>query len=121
MRRMAEVWKRQARWARLRRASFPLHFAPEILSGGLVPAISVAFVAVQTGCSVPGALLVFVALWYGAELFLIVKAGWPISRWSLACALLRDLMLPVLYVGAWGGSAFEWRGNEMQVESARLS
>src|SRR5262249_59960885 len=32
-----EVWNRQLRWARLRRASFLLYFLPEILSGGLLP------------------------------------------------------------------------------------
>ena len=49
LRSAAEVWKRQRRWARLRRASFPLHFAPEIFSGALVPALAVAFAARQTG------------------------------------------------------------------------
>ena len=29
-RRWREVWARQVRWARLRRATFPLHFAPEL-------------------------------------------------------------------------------------------
>jgi ceramide glucosyltransferase len=51
-----------------------------------------------------------------------VKAGWHVSRHSLACAILRDLMLPVLYLNAWGGSRFEWRGHEMRAaEGARLS
>ena len=121
MRRLSDVWKRQARWARLRRASFPLFFAPEILAGSLAPGLSVAWLAWQTGQSAPGAVLAFFALWYGAEMFLIVKAGWHFSRRSLACAILRDLMLPALYVSAWGGSAFEWRGNAMQVEPAKLS
>jgi len=29
---------------------------------------------------------------------------------------VRDLLLPVLFVSALGGSDFVWRGNEMQVE-----
>src|SRR5690606_15027840 len=37
-RRLREVWHRQLRWARLRRASFPWYFLPEILSGALPPA-----------------------------------------------------------------------------------
>ena len=40
-RRFQEVWRRQLRWARLRRVSFGLYFYPEILSGGLLP-LSVA-------------------------------------------------------------------------------
>src|SRR5215831_8723974 len=35
----SEVWNRQLRWARLRRASFFVYFLPELLSGGIVPMI----------------------------------------------------------------------------------
>jgi ceramide glucosyltransferase len=122
LRSMKDVWKRQRRWARLRRASFPLYFAPEILSGSLAPLLAVLFVAWQFGVSLPGSALLFAILWYGAEMMLLVKARWHVSRHSLASAILRDLMLPVLYVNAWGGSRFEWRGHDMRaVESARLS
>ena len=34
---LGEIWSRQARWARLRRVTFPLFFAPEILTGAVVP------------------------------------------------------------------------------------
>jgi ceramide glucosyltransferase len=119
---MKDVWKRQRRWARLRRASFPLYFAPEILSGSLAPLAAFLFLAWQLDVSLLATALLFAMIWYGAEMLLLVKAGWHVSRHSLACALLRDLMLPVLYVNAWGGSRFEWRGNDMRaVESARLS
>jgi len=119
---MRDVWKRQRRWARLRRASFPLYFAPEILSGSLAPLAAVLLLAWHVDLSLLGAALLFMTIWYGAEMMLLVKAGWHVSRHSLACAVLRDLMLPVLYVNAWGGSRFEWRGHDMRaVESARLS
>ena len=49
--RAAEVWNRQLRWARLRRASFLLYFLPEILSGGVLPMIAVAIVANGLGLS----------------------------------------------------------------------
>lgn len=118
---MKDVWKRQRRWARLRRASFPLYFAPEILSGSLAPLLAVLFVAWELGVTPAGSALLFATLWYGAEMMLLVKARWHVSRHSLVCAILRDLMLPVLYVNAWGGSRFEWRGHDMRaVESARL-
>ena len=90
-----DVWKRQRRWARLRRASFPLHFAPEILSGGLPPSLAIALAAALSGYSVPGATLLFAALWYAAEMLLVVRAGWHYSRYTIACAMLRDLLLPV--------------------------
>lgn len=118
---LRDVWKRQRRWARLRRASFPLYFAPEILSGSLAPLSAIAFAAWQGDISPLGAAALFALVWYGAEMLLLVKARWHVSRHSLACAILRDLMLPVLYASAWG-SRFEWRGHDMRaVEGARLS
>jgi len=121
-RRAADVWKRQRRWARLRRASFPFYFSLEILSGGVPPAIAVVALAMLSGISVLPLLVAFLGLWYGAEWLLAAKAGWHHSRWSMATYMLRDLMLPVLFVNAWLGRGFEWRGNDMRaVESARLS
>jgi ceramide glucosyltransferase len=119
---MKDVWHRQRRWARLRRASFPLFFAPEILAGALPPLLAVAFVAAQFDISALPTILLFASLWYGAELMLLVKAGWHVSRHALTCAILRDLLLPILYVNAWAGRRFEWRGHAMRaVEGARLS
>ncbi len=42
---IGEVWKRQLRWARLRRASFKGFFLPEILSGGFLPLLGLLFLA----------------------------------------------------------------------------
>jgi ceramide glucosyltransferase len=121
-RRAIDVWKRQRRWARLRRASFPLYFSIEILSGALAPLAALIAAATIAGLPALGPALMFLAVWYGAEWLLSVKAGWHVSRWSIASYMLRDLMLPVLYVNAWLGRGFEWRGNDMRAaEGARLS
>ena len=45
----AEVWHRQVRWARLRRASFFAYFLPEAVSGGVLPMIALAAVAPALG------------------------------------------------------------------------
>jgi ceramide glucosyltransferase len=122
LRRAADVWNRQRRWARLRRASFPLWFALEIFSGSLAPLAAVIAAAFLAGLPALAPALAFLTLWYGAEWLLAVKARWPVSRWSVAAFILRDAMLPALYVNAWLGRGFEWRGNDMRaVESARLS
>ncbi len=112
----AEVWNRQLRWARLRRASFLLFFLPEVFSGGVVPMIGVAFLASAFGLPVTLGVASFGALWYGAEMALAAAAGWPISPLSPLYGLIRDLLLPVLFVAALRGNDFVWRGNEMQVE-----
>ena len=50
----AEVWHRQLRWARLRRASFLAYFLPEAISGGVLPMVALAGVA-RCGRSAAGA------------------------------------------------------------------
>jgi ceramide glucosyltransferase len=121
-RRAIDVWKRQRRWARLRRASFPLYFAVEIFSGSLPPLAALIAAAMLAGTPALVPALGFLAVWYGAEWLLSVRSGWHTSRWSIASFMLRDLMLPALYVNAWLGRGFEWRGNDMRaVEGARQS
>lgn len=115
---LREVWLRQLRWARLRRASFPLYFLPEILTGALPAAIAFAVVASELEQPVGAAVFGFAAVWYGAEMLLARIAGWHVSWRSPVCAMTRDLLMPVLFVMGWTGTAFVWRGNEMQVARA---
>jgi ceramide glucosyltransferase len=112
----AEVWNRQVRWARLRRASFFLYFAPEIFSGGVLPMIGAAIVANATG--LPAALCAGLLgiVWYGGEMALAAAAKWHLPALYPLYGILRDLLLPVLFVDALRGSDFVWRGNEMEVE-----
>jgi ceramide glucosyltransferase len=112
----AEVWNRQVRWARLRRASFLLHFLPEILSGGVLPMIAMAIVAHAAGLSPVLCAGSLGAIWYGGEMLLSATAGWHVPALYPLYGLARDCLLPVLFVNALGGSDFVWRGNEMQVE-----
>src|SRR5579863_8045385 len=112
----AEVWNRQLRWARLRRASFLPFFLPEIFSGGLIPIVGVALLAYAFGLPVTPCVVAFAALWYGAEMALAAAAGWHVTPLSPLYGIIRDLLLPVLFVSALRGNDFVWRGNEMQVE-----
>jgi ceramide glucosyltransferase len=59
------------------------------------------------------AVLAAAACWYGAEAVLARGAGWHLSWRSPIAALVRDLMLPALWVHAWAGSSLTWRGNEI--------
>jgi ceramide glucosyltransferase len=112
----SEVWNRQLRWARLRRASFFLYFALEIFSGGVLPTIAVAVVAHEMGWPVALCALAYAAFWYGGEMLLAAAADWHTPLLYPLYGLLRDLLLPVLFVAALKGNDFVWRGNEMQVE-----
>ena len=115
----ADVWSRQLRWARLRRASFFAYFLPEALSGGVLPMIVLACVAPALGLPPGPSAVSLGAVWYGGEMLLAAAAGWHLSALYPLYGLARDLLLPVLFVSALRGDDFVWRGNEMQVERLR--
>jgi len=116
----AEVWKRQVRWAKLRRATFPSAFLPEIFSGSILPlaasALAAALMQLDLALVVAGHAL----LWFGAEMLLAYRARWPLSSTTLASMLIRDCMIPPLWLAALVSSRFEWGGHQMQT-SAHLS
>ena len=112
---LTEVWRRQTRWARLRHASFPRLFLPEILSGALLPLLALALAAEGCGLPVAPSLGVFLALWYGAEMALAWTAGWHLSPLSPVLGALRDLLLPIVWLDGLVGTEFVWRGNAMSV------
>ena len=114
-----EVWNRQVRWARLRRASFFAYFLPEALSGGVLPMIALVFICAATGLPLAASVGSLAALWYGGEMLLAAVAGWHLSIAYPLYGLARDLLLPALFVTALRGDDFVWRGNEMQVERMR--
>lgn len=104
--------------ARLRRATFPAFFFPELLSGSLAPLLAVAYAADVFGYSSGGALAVFGAIWFGCEALLARIAGWHATFWSPLAWVMRDVLLPVLWAQAWLGSTFNWRGNDMDLANA---
>jgi len=61
----------------------------------------------------------FALLWYGSEMTLAAASGWHVSPLHPLYGLIRDLMLPALFVAALRGNDFIWRGNAMQVERIR--
>jgi len=114
-RKWREVWARQVRWARLRRATFPLQFAPELLTTSLFTFVAAYFGAAQFGLDPFAALALAALAWYGSEAALCLVAGWRLSLWSLPAWMARDLALPWLWAQAWASNNFVWRGNEMSV------
>jgi len=64
-------------------------------------------------------ILAFALFWYGSEMALAAAGGWHVSPLHPLYGLIRDLMLPALFVGALRCNHFTWRGNAMQVERMR--
>ena len=112
---LSEVWSRQLRWARLRRVTFPLFFAPEIGSGPLLP-FALAFTAAPSAM-LATSLAGLAALWYGAELALAARAGWYRHPRLLLAFLIRDALIPALWTSAWMRGAILWRGNAMDIRA----
>jgi ceramide glucosyltransferase len=111
----AEVWRRQMRWARLRRDTFKYYFVPEVAAGGVPPLAACAIFAASNDWPVLSTLTGFAAIWYGAEAVLAYAAGWHLSWRSPFLWLFRDLLLPALWSASWLGNEFVWRGNSMRV------
>jgi ceramide glucosyltransferase len=119
-RRLRDVWSRQMRWARLRRATFPLHFAPEILTSGLLTIGAAALAAPEFGLNVVLSAALAAAYWYAAEAALAYAAGWRLSWRSPLAGIARDFILPLLWARAWTRDRFVWRGNAMSVDETVL-
>ena len=119
VRRVKDVWGRQLRWARLRRATFPLEFFPEILSGTVLPAITVVAACLAAGAPIGPWLAGYLVVWYAAELALAAGCRWPLDAATLPAFVARDLLLPALWVGAFTGSSYTWQGNAVTMERSR--
>ncbi len=113
-----EVWARQLRWARLRQASFRRYYALEILAGSIGPLVAAAYVLAALELPVVGVVAV-AAVWIGAEAVLARAAGWHLTIRSPLAFLLRDVLLPLLWIGGWLGRGFVWRGNHMRAMESR--
>jgi ceramide glucosyltransferase len=111
---------RQVRWARLRRAGFAALFVPELLAGGFFPIVASVIFAAANSWSfgwVAGLALV----WYGLEAMLARAAQWPHSPVAVFAAIIRNLLLPALWVFGWTGDRFVWRGTPMTIDKPRAA
>ncbi|MCR8725901.1 ceramide glucosyltransferase [Frigidibacter sp. ROC022] len=114
-----EVWLRQLRWARVRRSGFPGLYAVEPLSTAALPMVAVAGLAIAGAMPAPLALA-YPVLWYGAEWALARRAGWPSSPVQVLAWLLRDTLIPAVWLTAFASRGFVWRGNAMHDDDTAL-
>jgi ceramide glucosyltransferase len=113
-RRLNQVWARQLRWARLRRVSFPLLFLPEIFVGSTLPVAVLGMAMSARGLAATmAAIILLLAVWLAAEAVLALAAGWHFTVRTAVALLLRDLLLPPLWIAAWLGNDYIWRDNRI--------
>jgi ceramide glucosyltransferase len=109
-----QVWDRQVRWARLRRASFPITFLPELFSGSFLPLCASGAAAMLAGLDAISVVAAHALLWFGSEIALAHRAGWPLSHTTLVSMVMRDVAIPVLWLAAIASNVFEWHGHRMK-------
>ena len=110
-----EIWSRQCRWSRLRRVTFPGFFAPEVLLGILPPLCLALGAALLGGMALAPAAVMVLAGVYLPEIALALAKGWRLSLWSVPAMIVRDLMMPAIWLRAWLGGTIDWRGNTMTI------
>lgn len=111
-RHLKDVYQRQARWASLRRATFPLCFAAEVLSFPWLTII-LAAIAADDAAVQAAAVGVTLSVWYGVEAICGWVAGWPertIHR------IFRDALMPIAWMRGWLYSDFVWHGHAMRAD-----
>ncbi|CCV14722.1 ceramide glucosyltransferase [Mesorhizobium sp. STM 4661] len=116
-----EIWSRQARWARLRRVTFPLFFAPEILTGVAMPLLLALIAAASAGISLPTTAFCVLLIAYLPECMLAWSKGWYLSPRIVTAMIVRDIMLPAIWARGWLGGAVEWRGNAMTIRTKAMT
>jgi ceramide glucosyltransferase len=112
-----DVWSRQARWARLRRVTFPAYFALEAFIGVLLPMVLALVAADGLGMSLPAVAAAVLLTAYLPEWALAASKGWYASWRLLPATLVRDIILPAIWLRGWMSGAIDWRGNAMNIGS----
>ncbi|MBB4200652.1 hypothetical protein CCR94_00095 [Rhodoblastus sphagnicola] len=112
------IYQRQTRWARLRRASFPRMYAPEIIVGSVVPMLAGAYAARDFGFE-PWTAAGMVALAFAVpETLANLALRWPTHWVSPLAIIARDWVFAVVWIDGWLGDDFVWLGNSMTVRDA---
>lgn len=96
--------------------AFPIHYISELTGGGLPPFALACFLAL-VGVLPWSAVLALMLLWYAAEVPLAYALGTPPSLRTPLFWVLRDVLLPVLWLGGWVIRDYTWRGRPIDAHS----
>ncbi len=107
------VLGRQLRWAQLRRLTFPGWFALEPLTGSAAPLVMAGIAAPALDVAPAIGVCALALLWFGAEALLARIGGWHVSWRSPLAWLLRDLLIPAIWLRAWTANAYQWGGHKV--------
>ncbi len=100
---LSYVWKRQMRWAILRRLSFPFLYSLELVTTLLLFGLSFYFFG--------WTVLMLYALGILSELLLAWTVGWPCSWQLIPAIIVRDILITLIWLIAWVNKRFEWKNK----------
>lgn len=119
-RRFRDFWQRQLRWHCCRRCHHRGVFYLQPLAGSISATLAGgAFWYHSIGTVALPGMIAFLAAWLGLEACFLQRQGWTYSWRSPLAWLVRDLLLPVLWIRAATARTLTWRGSRMKIKSAR--
>ncbi len=111
-----DVWHRQLRWFRCRRAHGGLIFWLEPLIGmAALVAWSLLWAFFDSNVAVWQPLLAGVTLWVGLEAGYLRLKRLPLDPWLLPAVLVREAVFPVLWLQCLTRATIDWRGNDFSM------
>ena len=108
------VWQRHLRWALCRRTAEPLAFWLEPFTG-----LAAACLAVWLAFAGPVLLALTLLAWLTVETALALAKGWPVGPLLLPAILLREALLPVLWIAALLTRRIVWGDQAVPITSGR--
>ena len=111
-----QLWSRQVRWAKLRHATFPVWYYPEILAGSMPPLLAAVSGSSAIGINPLAGAIFMAALWFGSEIALCRRTGWHLCARTPLAILTRDILIPVIWIAGLTGKEFEWQGHRMRAQ-----
>jgi len=88
----------------------------EIFSGLLSPLFALLMASYALGQDVIGIGLAYAIMWFLVEWWLTITVDWHMSWRMPFMWVFRELIIPAIWITAWLGNNFEWRGHKMKVE-----
>lgn len=113
------IWRRHLRWAICRRLEEPVAFAAEPLTGLAAACVAASGAAPALGMSFAWAILATMPLWPAVEILLAACRGWPLAWATPLVILLREAVMPALWLRALAARRIVWGGRAMPLSAGR--
>jgi len=121
LRRFTEVWNRQFRWMVCRRHEEPLAFALEPFCGAIAAAAAGGGAAAIFGVPAWAMVLGTLAVWFAAEGVFLALKGWGLRPASPAAWLLREALMPAMWLRALTTSTVRWGDLRLDVRRGEIA